>query len=71
MAPHHGSPNNRHEDAFEAIAPDDVIVSVHEGQDYDYQYYSSLASDQVWSTKADGNIVIDVTSYSYDIDSES
>ena len=32
LAPHHGSENNIHEDAFNAIAPDYVIVSVDEAR---------------------------------------
>ena len=43
LAPHHGSANNIHEEAFNAILPDYVIVSVAEGVDYDYQYYKRLA----------------------------
>lgn len=60
LAPHHGSENNIHEDAFDAIAPDYIIVSVNEGVDYAYQYYNRLAKKKVLSTKHYGNIRFDI-----------
>ena len=56
LAPHHGSKNNVNEEVFKHIAPDFVIVSVAEGVDYDYDYYSKLAQKEVLSTKYYGNI---------------
>jgi competence protein ComEC len=55
LAPHHGSKNNTHEKAFDAIAPDYVVVSVAKGIEYDYDFYSKLGS-KVLSTKYFGNI---------------
>jgi len=60
LAPHHGSANNIHEDAFKAIAPDYVIVSVAEGVDYDYDYYSRLAKKKVLSTKYYGTMCLEI-----------
>jgi beta-lactamase superfamily II metal-dependent hydrolase len=60
LAPHHGSKNCIHEDAFKAIDPSFVIVSVVKGVDYDYEFYSKLAKRQVLSTKYYGNIKIDI-----------
>jgi beta-lactamase superfamily II metal-dependent hydrolase len=59
LAPHHGSKNNTHEGAFKAIAPDYVVVSVAEGIEYDYDFYSKLGS-MVLSTKNYGNITFAV-----------
>jgi len=60
LAPHHGSENNTNREVFELIEPDYVIVSVAEGVDYDYDYYSHLARLGVLSTKAYGNLVAEV-----------
>lgn len=60
LAPHHGSPDNKHEDAFNAISPDYVIVSVAEGLDYDYQYYKRLARKEVLSTKHYGTMLVQI-----------
>lgn len=60
LAPHHGSANNVHKDAFEAIAPDYVIVSVAEGVDYDYDYYSGLAKKKALSTKYYGTMRLEI-----------
>lgn len=60
LAPHHGSPNNIHEDAFNAISPDYVIVSVAEGVNYNYQYYMRLAKKEVLSTKHYGTMRIEI-----------
>ncbi len=59
LAPHHGSKNNIHEKAFEAVAPDYVVVSVAEGVEYDYAFYSKLGK-YVLSTKYYGNITFEV-----------
>ena len=56
LAPHHGSENNVHEEAMETIAPNDIVVSVGEGVDYDYNYYKSLATRWLLTTKHHGNI---------------
>jgi len=60
LAPHHGSKENIHKEAFEAINPDFVIVSVAKGVDYAYDFYKQLAKQQVLSTKAYGTIRIEV-----------
>jgi len=60
LAPHHGSKNNIDDEAFQAIAPDYVIVSVARGVDYDYDYYSSLAKKGVLSTKYYGTIRVEI-----------
>lgn len=60
LAPHHGSKNCIHEDAFKAIDPSFVIVSVVKGVDYDYEFYRKLAKRDVLSTKYYGNIKIDI-----------
>lgn len=60
LAPHHGSANNIHKDAFNTIAPYYVIVSVAEGVDYDYSYYSKLAKKKVLSTKYYGTMRIEI-----------
>lgn len=60
FAPHHGSKNNINEEAFKAIKPDYVVVSVAEGIEYDREYYSKLASKEVLSTKYYGNIIFTV-----------
>ncbi len=60
FAPHHGSPNNVNEEVFKKINPDFVVVSVLRGVKYDYSYYNSLAKKQVYSTKAHGNITIEI-----------
>jgi beta-lactamase superfamily II metal-dependent hydrolase len=60
LAPHHGSANNIHEDAFDAISPDYVIVSVAEGVDYDYNYYKKLAKKEVLSTKYYGTMRFEI-----------
>jgi len=61
LAPHHGSPDNIEKDVFQHIAPQYVIVSDHRGHNYDYTYYNSLASEQVYSTKHFGNIEVVVS----------
>lgn len=60
LAPHHGSSNNIHEDAFDAISPDYVVVSVAEGVDYDYDYYKKLAKKEVLSTKYYGTMRFEI-----------
>lgn len=60
LAPHHGSADNVHEDAFKAIDPDYVIVSVAEGVDYDYDYYSELAKKKALSTKYYGTMRLEI-----------
>ncbi len=60
LAPHHGSPANIEKDVFAHINPQYVIVSDHKGHSYDYQYYNSLASTQVYSTKHFGNITLEI-----------
>lgn len=60
LAPHHGSENNIHDEAFKAIAPSYVIVSVVSKVDYAYDYYNKLASSLVLSTKYYGNITVEV-----------
>ena len=62
LAPHHGSPNNVEKDVFKHIAPEFVIVSDHRGHKYNYSYYNSLATKQVYSTKHFGNIHLSVSS---------
>lgn len=59
LAPHHGSKNNIHEEAFKAISPEYVIVSLLEGVDYDYEYYKKLGK-KVLSTKYHGTIRIQI-----------
>ena len=61
LAPHHGSENNVNPDVFAHIAPEYVVVSVHRGMDYDYDFYKSLASQGVYSTKHNGNISVEVS----------
>ena len=61
LVPHHGSPDNINKDVFEHISPQYVIVSDHRGHNYDYSYYNSLASEQVYSTKHFGNITLEVS----------
>lgn len=58
LAPHHGSENNINEDVFDLINPDYVVVSVHRGKDYAYNYYNKLANKKVYSTKYHGNISV-------------
>lgn len=60
LAPHHGSENNIHKDAFAEIEPEVVIVSVAEGKDYAQQYYKNLASQNVLSTKRLGDIWLEI-----------
>jgi len=60
LAPHHGSKENIHPEAFKAINPDFVIVSVAKGVEYDYDFYKQLAKKRVLSTKANGTIQIEV-----------
>lgn len=60
LAPHHGSKENIHKKAFEAIDPDFVIVSIARGVEYDYAFYKQLAKQQVLSTKANGTIRVEV-----------
>jgi len=60
LAPHHGSSKNIHEDAFNAIAPDYVFVSVAKGVDYDYEYYNRLAKKKVLSTKYYGTMRVEI-----------
>lgn len=62
LAPHHGSANNVNSDVFAHIAPEYVVVSVHRGMDYDYDYYSKLAKNSVYSTKYNGNVELQVSS---------
>lgn len=61
LAPHHGSENNVNADVFAHIAPEYVVVSVHRGKDYDYSYYNSLATKGVYSTKHNGNVLVEVS----------
>jgi beta-lactamase superfamily II metal-dependent hydrolase len=56
LAPHHGSKYNVNEDVFKFIEPKYVIASVIRKVEYDYAYYSKLASKEVLSTKHYGNI---------------
>lgn len=58
LAPHHGSENNVNEDVFGHINPDYVVISVHRGKDYAYDYYAKLANKQVYTTKHHGNISV-------------
>jgi len=60
LAPHHGSKNNINKDVFKHINPEYVIVSVAEGVDYDYNYYSGLATNQVLSTKYYGTMNVEI-----------
>jgi len=60
LAPHHGSKNNIHEEAFNAIAPSYVIVSVAEGVEYADDYYRQLAKKEVLSTKFHGTIRVEI-----------
>lgn len=60
LASHHGSPNNVNKEVFKHIDPDYVVVSVLRGVNYDYSYYNTLANKQVYSTKAFGNITVDI-----------
>jgi competence protein ComEC len=60
VAPHHGSKNNVHKEAFKAVDPDYVIVSVMEGKDYDYDTYKNLAKKEVLSTKYYGTIRFEI-----------
>jgi beta-lactamase superfamily II metal-dependent hydrolase len=61
LAPHHGSEKNVNEKVFKNINPDYVIVSVAEGVDYDYDYYSRLANKKVLSTKHYGTMIVEVS----------
>ena len=61
LAPHHGSENNIHEEAFEKMTPEYMIVSVAEGVEYDYDYYSRLATKGVLSTKHYSTIKLEVS----------
>jgi competence protein ComEC len=60
LAPHHGSKNNIHDDAFKAIAPQYVIISVAKGIDYDYDYYFNLTNGNVKSTKHFGTMRLEL-----------
>jgi len=60
LAPHHGSENNILENAFKAIKPDYVIVSVPEKTGYAYDYYKQLAKKGVLSTKHHGTIRVEI-----------
>ena len=60
VAPHHGSKNNVNKDVFTLIDPDYVIVSVADGVDYDYDYYSKLANEMVLTTKYYGTLRVEV-----------
>lgn len=60
LASHHGSSNNVNKEVFKHIAPDYVVVSVIRGVNYDYSYYNTLAKKQVYSTKAFGNITVNI-----------
>jgi len=61
LAPHHGSSHNIEKDVFQHINPAYVIVSDHRGHSYDYAYYNSLASKQVYSTKYFGTITVEIS----------
>ena len=61
LAPHHGSSANIEKDVFAHIDPEYVVISDHYGHSYDYDYYSRLATRQVYSTKHFGNITIEVS----------
>jgi len=60
LAPHHGSKNNIHEEAFEAIEPNYVIVSVPKKTDYAYDFYNRLAKKGVLSTKHYGTMRVEI-----------
>lgn len=61
LAPHHGSKNNFHKEAMEAVSPKLVIVSVHVGKDYAYDEYARLKSQpKILSTKWWGNLVVTI-----------
>lgn len=60
LAPHHGSPNNVHDDALKAVNPFITIISVGVGIDYDYEFYSKISRQEVFSTKYYGNIFIQI-----------
>jgi len=63
LAPHHGSKYNVNKDVFTHIAPDYVVASVIKKVDYDYDYYSKLASKEVLSTKYYGNISFHINDF--------
>lgn len=63
LAPHHGSKENIFKPALEAISPDYVIVSVAEGVEYAYDFYSNHAKRDVYSTKHKNNIILEVDDY--------
>jgi beta-lactamase superfamily II metal-dependent hydrolase len=63
LASHHGSPNNVNKEVFKHIDPDYVVISVLRGVDYDYSYYNTLATKQVYSTKSFGNIKVDIPEF--------
>lgn len=60
LAPHHGSPNNVNKDVFKSIDPDYVIISDQRGTNYD-DYYKSLAKKELYTTKSNGNIYIEIS----------
>lgn len=70
LAPHHGSPANINKEVFKHINPQYVIVSDHKGHTYDYTYYNSLATKQVYSTKHFGNILVEVSASKKEISTE-
>ncbi len=47
LAPHHGSENNINKEVFKHINPDYVVVSVHRGKDYAYDYYNEQANKKI------------------------
>lgn len=63
LAPHHGSKESIFEPVLKAVSPDYIIVSVAEGTDYAYDYYSKLATKDVFSTKNKNNIILEVDDY--------
>lgn len=63
LASHHGSKNNIFKSVLEAISPDYVIVSVAEGVEYAYDFYSNLAKKDIYSTKYKNNIILEVDDY--------
>ena len=50
LAPHHGSSDNIHEEAFSAIDPEYVIISLAKDVEYD-EYYDSLDTTVLCTNK--------------------
>lgn len=68
LAPHHGSKNNVNKEVFDKIDPEFVVVSVAWDIEYDYDYYSSIATKGVLATKSRGNIYLDTITETIDWD---